>query len=77
VRVDATDDEQPLRPEDFDVIRDRFPDLRRRYFRILARADRLGAGLAVLRGLARLDNALLMLPGAKELAGNVVVWGRK
>lgn len=77
VKVDATDDEQPLRPEDFDAIRSRFPDLRRRYFRILARADRLGAGLPVLRGLARLDNALLMLPGAKGLAGNVVVWGTK
>lgn len=77
VRVDATDDEQPLRPADFDVIRARFPDLRRRYFRILARADRLGAGLPLLRGLARLDNALLMLPGTKGLAGNVVVWGRK
>lgn len=77
VTVDATDDEQPLRPEDFGVIRSRFPDLRRRYFRILARADRLGAGLPLLRGLARLDNALLMLPGAKGLAGNVVVWGTK
>jgi SAM-dependent methyltransferase len=77
VRVDATDDEQPLREAEFAVIRERFPDLRRRYFRILARADRLGAGLPVLRGLARLDNALLMLPGTKGLAGNVVVWGHK
>ncbi|MBN9518342.1 class I SAM-dependent methyltransferase [bacterium] len=77
VTVDATDDEQPLRPEEFDVIAAHFPDLRRRYFRILARADRLGAGLPVLRGLARLDNALLMLPGTKGLAGNVVLWARK
>lgn len=77
VSVDATDDEQPLRPEDFDVIRARFPDLRRRYFRLLARADRLGAGLPLLRGLARLDNTLLLLPGTRGLAGNVVVWGRK
>jgi len=77
VRVDATDDEQPLRPEDFDVIRRRIPDLRRRYFRVLARADRLGVGLPLLRGLARLDNALLALPGARGLAGNVVVWGTK
>lgn len=77
VNVDATDDEQPLREEEFGVIAARFPDLRRRYFRILARADRLGAGLPLLRGLARLDNALLMLPGAKQLAGNVVVWGTK
>jgi 2-polyprenyl-3-methyl-5-hydroxy-6-metoxy-1,4-benzoquinol methylase len=77
VAVDATDDEQPLRQAEFDVIAARFPDLRRRYFRILARADRLGAGLPVLRGLARLDNALLKLPGAAGLAGNVVVWGKK
>lgn len=77
VTVDATDDEQPLRPAEFAVIAARFPDLRRRYFRILARADRLGAGLPVLRGLARIDNALLALPGAKGLAGNVVVWGTK
>ncbi len=77
VAVDATDDEQPLRPQDFDVLRARFPGLRRRYFRILARADRLGAGLPLLRGLARLDNALLTLPGARGLAGNVVVWGTK
>ena len=77
VKVDATDDEQPLREAEFAVIAERFPDLRRRYFRILARADRLGAGLPLLRGLARLDNALLMLPGTKGLAGNVVVWGTK
>ena len=77
VRVDATDDEQPLRESEFAAIAERFPDLRRRYFRILARADRLGAGLPVLRGLARLDNALLKLPGTKGLAGNVVVWGTK
>ncbi len=77
VTVDATDDEQPLREREFAAIAARFPDLRRRYFRILARADRLGAGLPVLRGLARLDNALLMLPGTTGLAGNVVVWGRK
>ena len=77
VTVDATDDEQPLREREFAVIAERFPGLRRRYFRILARADRLGAGLPVLRGLARLDNALLMLPGTKGLAGNVVVWAQK
>ena len=75
--MDATDDEQPLRPAEFALLAARFPDLRRRYFRILARADRLGAGLPLLRGLARVDNALLALPGAKGLAGNVVVWGRK
>lgn len=77
VTVDATDDEQPLRKDEVDVIAARFPDLRRRYFRILARADRLGAGLPVLRGLARLDNALLMLPGTKGLAGNVVMWANR
>lgn len=77
VAVDATDDEQPLRKEEFDAIAARFPDVRRRYFRIFARADRLGAGLPVLRGLARLDNALLMLPGTTGLAGNVVLWARK
>ncbi|QDU21679.1 class I SAM-dependent methyltransferase [Urbifossiella limnaea] len=77
VAVDATDDEQPLRDAEFDVIRQRFPDLKRRYFRILARADRMGAGLPLLRGLARMDNALLTLPGTQGLAGNVVVWGTK
>lgn len=77
VKVDATPDEQPLRAAEVATIAARFPDLRRRYFRILARADRLGAGLGVLRGLARIDNALLRLPGAKRLAGNVVMWGVK
>jgi 2-polyprenyl-3-methyl-5-hydroxy-6-metoxy-1,4-benzoquinol methylase len=77
VTVDATDDEQPLREAEFAVIREYFPELQRRYFRIVARADRLGAGLPLLRGLARVDNALLMLPGTKGLAGNVVVWGTK
>ena len=42
VTVDATDDEQPLREREFAVIAERFPGLRRRYFRILARADRHG-----------------------------------
>lgn len=77
VRVDATDDEQPLRESEFGLIRERFPGLERRYFRILARADRLGAALPLLRGLARIDNALLMLPGTKGLAGNVVLWAIK
>ncbi|MFO0800942.1 MAG: class I SAM-dependent methyltransferase [Gemmataceae bacterium] len=77
VEVDSTDDEQPLRERDLDMIRERFPELKRRYFRILARADRVGAGLPLLRGLARIDNALLTLPGTRGLAGNVVVWGTK
>ena len=77
VRVPTTPDEQPFREQEFAVIRRRFPDLRRRHFRLLARVDRVTRSLPVIGAAARLDNLLLHLPGAKSLAGNVVMWARK
>jgi 2-polyprenyl-3-methyl-5-hydroxy-6-metoxy-1,4-benzoquinol methylase len=77
VRVDATPDEQPFRPSEFAVVRQHFPNLRLRHYRLLARADRVTRSLPLLRLLARVDNLLLWLPGSKALAGNVVMWGSK
>jgi 2-polyprenyl-3-methyl-5-hydroxy-6-metoxy-1,4-benzoquinol methylase len=77
VRVDATPDEQPLRPQEVALVRRHFPRLQCRHFRILARLDRLTGRLPLLRAAARLDNLLLRLPGAAALAGNVVLWARK
>ena len=77
VHVAATDDEQPLRKKDFEVIKGYFPYLQKRYYRILARADRLGANLRLLRFLARVDNLMLALPGVNALAGNTVFWANK
>src|SRR5262245_25806255 len=77
VRVDATPDEQPLRPAEVALVRQHFPTLQCRHFRILARMDRLTGSLPVLRAAARLDNLLLRLPGAAALAGNAVLWARK
>ena len=77
VHVVATDDEQPLRQPDFQIIEQRFSNLQKKYYRILARADRLGVGLFLLRFLARLDNVILMLPGASALAGNAIFWAQK
>ena len=77
VRVPCTPDEQPFREEEFAVVLRRFPDLRRRHFRLLARVDRVTRFLPVIGTAARLDNLLLHLPGAKSLAGNVVMSARK
>src|SRR5262249_4282500 len=41
VQVDATPDEQPLRPAEIEVVRRHFPGVECRHFRILARLDRL------------------------------------
>jgi 2-polyprenyl-3-methyl-5-hydroxy-6-metoxy-1,4-benzoquinol methylase len=77
VYTEATDDEQPLRESEFRIIYQRFPKLKKRYFRILARIDCLSGNLLLLRVLARLDNGILMLPGATSLAGDVVLWAHK
>jgi 2-polyprenyl-3-methyl-5-hydroxy-6-metoxy-1,4-benzoquinol methylase len=77
VREEATPDEQPLRPQDFAVLRRHFGPLRSRPFRLLARVDRLTRRLPLIALAARVDNLLFALPGLKRLAGNVVVWARK
>jgi SAM-dependent methyltransferase len=77
VKVEATDDEQPLRESELRIIRQRFPNVQMKYYRVMARADRLGASLAVLRSLARLDNLILSIPGSAALAANAVLWGYK
>lgn len=77
VQVDATPDEQPLRSQEVALVRQHFPGLQYRYFRILARLDRLTTRLPILRAAARLDNLLLCLPGMTGLAGNAVLWARK
>ncbi|MFO0881183.1 MAG: methyltransferase domain-containing protein [Gemmataceae bacterium] len=77
VEVAATPDEQPLRSQEVALVRRHFPGVQCRYFRILARLDRLTGRLPLLRAAARLDNLLLRLPGASSLAGNAVLWARK
>jgi 2-polyprenyl-3-methyl-5-hydroxy-6-metoxy-1,4-benzoquinol methylase len=77
VETHATPDEQPLRPEDFAVIRSYFPDLQQRYYRIVARIDRITGNLAVIGLAARLDNFLLRTPAGKSLAGTAVMWAQK
>ena len=77
VRVEATPDERPFGPAEFAAVAKRFPGLRRRYFRLLARIDRLTPSLPSIAWAARLDNLLLRVPGAACLAGNVVMWGDK
>lgn len=76
VRVDTTDDERPFGPAEFAALDRHFPGARRRYFRILARVDRLTRRLGPIALAARADNLLLRVPGARGLAGNVVVWAR-
>ena len=77
VRVPTTPDEQPFREQEFAAVRRHFPDLHRRHFRLFARLDRVTRSLPVIGMAARVDNLLLHLPGAKSLAGNVVMWARK
>jgi SAM-dependent methyltransferase len=77
VKVPATPDEQPFREAEFQVVRRHFPDVQRKYYRILARADRVSGNLSFLRLLARVDNLLLTLPGTAGLAGNAVLWATK
>ena len=77
VQIEATPDEKPLEPEEFAVLEKYFPALQRRYFRILARIDRITRCLPAIALAAGLDNLLLCLPGCKSLAGTVVVWADK
>jgi SAM-dependent methyltransferase len=77
VAVPATPDEQPFRAAEWAVIARHFPAFRRRYYRILARIDRLTRRLPLIACAATLDHWLLALPGTRFLAGNVVFWARK
>ena len=77
VHVPTTPDEQPLRASEFEIIESVFPDLKRQYYRILARADRVTASLRIIALLAKLDRLLLKVPMAQSLAGNVVMWAKK
>jgi len=77
VKTDATDDEQPLRESEWAVIRKHFPTVEHRHYRILARIDRVTGRLPLIAGAARVDNALLRLPGMKALAGTAVMWAQK
>jgi len=77
VRVPTTPDEQPFRPSEFAIVEQFFPDLKRQYFRILARLDRVVGNLDVLAALARLDRMILVVPGTSSLAGNAVMWAKK
>ena len=77
VRVDTTPDEQPRCAREMAVLREAFPDLAAKAFRVFGRLDRVTGNLFALRQLARLDNVLLKLPGTSGLAGNAVLWARK
>jgi 2-polyprenyl-3-methyl-5-hydroxy-6-metoxy-1,4-benzoquinol methylase len=76
VRVDVTPDEQPLRAGELALIRETFPGLAERYFRILARMDRVTDNLRVVARCAAVDNFLLRWPAARRLAGHAVLWAR-
>jgi SAM-dependent methyltransferase len=77
VRVPATPDEKPLGPDEMAVVRRHFPGVRARYYRVLARIDRLTGRLPLIACAAAVDRWLLALPGSRSLAGNVVLWARK
>ncbi len=73
----ATADEQPLRASELQVVRKQFPNTTYRYFRILARIDRMTRNLWLIALAAAIDNLILRLRGAQQLAGHVVVSATK
>jgi 2-polyprenyl-3-methyl-5-hydroxy-6-metoxy-1,4-benzoquinol methylase len=77
VHVEVTPDEQPFRKSEFDVVRKHFPNLQRCHYRLLARLDRVTGNLGILRWLARIDRALLAVPGFRSLAGTAVLWATR
>lgn len=76
-KIEATPDEQPLRQSEMELIAKYFPGFESRYYRILARVDKVTNTLPLIAAAARLDNLLLWIPGARSLAGNVVIWADK
>jgi 2-polyprenyl-3-methyl-5-hydroxy-6-metoxy-1,4-benzoquinol methylase len=77
VHLEVTPDEQPFRESEFDVVRKYFPNLKRCHYRLLARLDRVTENLGTLRWLARVDRAMLTLPGFHSLAGTAVMWATR
>jgi len=77
VGKEYSQDEQPLREKELEILEKYFNDYRKKYFRILARANRLTNNLIILRNLARIDNIILCIPGTSRLAGNVVICAKK
>jgi len=77
IYIPETPDEQPLRQSEFDIIQKYFPDTQQRNYRLLARIDCLTQNLPFLRFAARLDNAILNIPGMKSLAGDVLISSTK
>jgi 2-polyprenyl-3-methyl-5-hydroxy-6-metoxy-1,4-benzoquinol methylase len=69
--------EQPLRDQEFSIIRKHFPSLDKKYFRISARIDVLHPPRYVFEFAARIDSMLLLLPGVHRFAGNAVLWAYK
>lgn len=76
-KMEATPDEQPFRSSEMQLIAKHFPDFACRYYRIFARVDKVTSRLPLIATAARLDNLLLLIPGARALAGNVVIWADK
>ena len=88
VETDATPDERPLEPQEIAILRQFMPDLKMRYFTLFGRLIRFvlpdwnyeRASLprrAIVYSICRLDYALLVLPGIRNLAGNAVIYGHR
>ena len=54
-----------------------FLNLQHCHYRLLARLDRVTGNLGTLRWLARIDRALLAVPGFRSLAGTAVMWATR
>ena len=77
VKMNETAGERPLRAAEFEIIQKHFPNLKTWYFRLSARIDSVTENLGLIRQAARVDNLLLKIPGAKRLAGDVVLFATK
>jgi SAM-dependent methyltransferase len=84
IAIHGTPDERPLEPADLDILRRALPGMKMRYFEFLLRPWQRFIGgryedySALMRfgydSLARLDNAVLSLPGAGRLASTAAIY---
>ena len=87
IHTDATPDERPLEPPELDLVKRHLPDVRHKYFGLLARLDRYvlfdtnyersPAVRQLLANVLRvIDDAVLSLPGLNALASMSVMHAR-
>jgi 2-polyprenyl-3-methyl-5-hydroxy-6-metoxy-1,4-benzoquinol methylase len=77
VPYENSDDQQPLRKNEFDIVETHFPMLKRKYFKLCARIDLMHPPAFLFNLAAFIDFLLLMIPGMKVFAGNAVLWAEK